>query len=662
MISRHTAFLAVTFGMLAVACDKQEPAAKATAPEPTSIEGTLADKKAADQPAPVTAATAGARPAAELAGAVKEEKAKKGAFDGLGAAGGAPAPGAGIGGGAGQAGWTGDPMAGKPSAPRPLPKSLAKPVTAAPRGAPVVIPAAPQANAYAAPREEPAVAAPVVPKLDPNARYATTYRPGGAALSAFDAAVAKGDIPGEYKDLVGDFGSRYAPQMDAPKDAALSFKVETEREKLAPAGGPLNLRISLRSSATTAARAPLSVHLVLDVSGSMSGLAIDNARKAAASLVERLDARDDFSMVTFSNSAEVLVPDGPVGPRKAKILGAIGEVRANGGTNISSGLDLGYAQAHSAGISPEAVRIVMLLSDGHANGGDTNPARLAERSARAFQDGIQTSSFGLGADFDAPLMSSIADRGAGGYYYLADSAQIAGALAKEMDSRLVPSALGVEVRVRLRPDVTPTRVFGSRELQEREAQQVRAQEVAVDKIAAAKGGIARDRQEDAVGGMRFFMPAFSRDDHHAILLGVTVPPGTGERALASVEVRYKDRLRKKNVTDELPVKIAFAGSDAESAATANASVVATVQAFAAGDAIVEAERMVDTGQRLAATRLLQERAELLKRAAVTLSEPRLGEDAIRLARLSRAVGGEGQVKDPLPLAMLLRGSAYGYLR
>ena len=651
MISRHSAFLALTFGLLAVACGKQEPAAKATAGDSPRGEGTLTQKNEADQPAP-TALPESVAPALAAAPAA-EEKAKKGALDGLGGAGAALG-----GGGAGSSGFARDPLAAKPSSPgaKPSPPAAAMART----GSPLVIPTA-QGNAYAAPAD-PVAAAPVVPKLDPNARYATTYRPGGAALSAFDAAVAKGDIPGEYKDLVGDFGSRYAPTMDAPKDAALAFKVETEREKLAPAGGPLNLRISLRSSATTAARAPLSVHLVLDVSGSMSGLAIDNARKAAASLVERLDARDDFSMVTFSSSAEVLVPDGPVGPRKAKILHAISEVHANGGTNISSGLDLGYAQAHSASISPEAVRIVMLLSDGHANGGDTNPARLAERSARAFQDGIQTSSFGLGADFDAPLMSSVADRGAGGYYYLADSSQIASALAKEMDSRLVPAALGVEVRVRLRPDVTPTRVFGSRELQEREAQQVRAQEVAVDKIAAAKGGIARDRQEDAVGGMRFFMPAFSRDDHHAILLGVTVPPGTGERALASVEVRYKDRLRKKNVTEELPVKITFAASDAESAATANASVVATAQAFAAGDAIVEAERLVDTGQRLAATRLLQERAELLKRAAVTLSEPRLGEDAFRLARLSRAVGGEGQVKDPLPLAMLLRGSAYGYLR
>ena len=32
----------------------------------------------------------------------------------------------------------------------------------------------------------------------------------------------------------------------------------------------------------------------------------------------------------------------------------------------------------------------MLLSDGHANGGDTDPQHLAQRAADAFQDGVQT--------------------------------------------------------------------------------------------------------------------------------------------------------------------------------------------------------------------------------------------------------------------------------
>ena len=67
-------------------------------------------------------------------------------------------------------------------------------------------------------------------------------------------------------------------------------------------------------------------------------------------------------------------------------------------------------------------------------------ARLAWKSRQFEQDdismnlsrdGIQTSSFGLGTDFDAALMSRIADRGAGGYYYLADSSQITPALRSQ---------------------------------------------------------------------------------------------------------------------------------------------------------------------------------------------------------------------------------------
>jgi Ca-activated chloride channel family protein len=286
-------------------------------------------------------------------------------------------------------------------------------------------PAAPMATAFAG--KPMAAEAPmhVQPALDPNARYATTYRPGGAALAAFDAAVSKGSLPGSYKDLVADFGGRYAPPLGKPGGgAALGFQVDTERAALPPAGGNVNLRIAMRSSDAMPARARLSVHLVLDVSGSMKGAAMDNAKSAAAALVEKLQPTEDFSLVTFSSEATVLVPDGAIGPRRAAALAKIRAIVAEGGTNISSGLDQGYGEARTPTIDPDAVKIVMLLSDGHANAGDSTTSGLWGRSERAFQDGIQTSSFGLGADFDAPLMSGIADKGAGGYYYLADSTQI----------------------------------------------------------------------------------------------------------------------------------------------------------------------------------------------------------------------------------------------
>jgi Mg-chelatase subunit ChlD len=497
------------------------------------------------------------------------------------------------------------------------------------------------------------------PHLDPNARYATTYRPGGAALAAFDAAVARGQIPAAYRDLVGDFGARYAPALARPTQGALSIAVDTERTAIGPGGGPVNLRVAVTSSDAAAPRAPLSVHIVLDVSGSMSGKAIEDAKQAAEAVVDKLDPLDDFSMVTFSNTAQVLVGDAAIGPRREQVHQRIEGVQADGGTNISAGLDLGYAQAHSPGVPADAVRVVMLLSDGHANAGDTDPRGLSERAARAFQEGVQTSSFGLGGDFDAGLMSRIADRGAGGYYYLADSSQIAPALAREIDSRVRPVATALELRVRLRPDVAATKVFGSQELTLADAAAVRAQEVAIDR-QEARHGVAADRDTDAAGGLRFFIPAFAPADRHATMITLQVPPGVGERSIASVEVRYKDRLLKSNVTRELPVRVRFAGSDAESAATEDKGIECMAQAFAAGETILDAAAHVDGGDRPGAAHLLDERADVLRRASSLLGDRRLADDGARVARLSHAIGGDAPLGDALALAVMLRGSGYGY--
>ncbi len=514
---------------------------------------------------------------------------------------------------------------------------------------------APESQPYTAPEPAP------VQRLSANARYATTYRPGGAALAAFDAAVQRGQIPGSYQDLVGDFGARYAPALGAPDSGALAISVATERAAVAPGGGSMNLLVTLASSQGTAARAPLSVHFVLDISGSMSGRAIDDAKNAVMAAIGKLEAEDDFSVVTFSDEAHLLVADGPLASRRAQVAATIARVQADGGTNIAAGLDLGYHEAHTAHAGDDAVRIVMLLSDGHANGGDTDPRHLANRAESAFQDGIQTSSFGLGPDYDAALMSRIADRGAGGYYYLADSSQIDPALSREIDARLRPVATAVELRVRLRPDVGASHVFGSHELDGEDALAVRRQELAVDGNEKKQHGIAQDRQDDAEGGMRFFIPAFARADRHAQMITLELPPGIGERRIASVEVRYKDRLLQKNVTRELPVSLRWAANDADSAATADPAVERVEQAFAAGETILRAADRVDQGDRVGARQLVSERVTVLRAAAGTLGEPRFLEDASRLDRLANAISGEQPIADALPLVVMLRGSAYGYL-
>ena len=503
--------------------------------------------------------------------------------------------------------------------------------------------------------------APLVP-IDANGRFATTYRPGGGHLAAFESAVSRGIIPAAEREIVSDLGARYTPPMDAPTAAALAFRTDFERAKLAPSGGPFHIRVALRSTAgRTAERPHLSVHLVLDVSGSMAGESITRAREAARTLVDRLAPGDDFSLVTFSNEADVKVPDGPVGARREAIKKIIGEVHEGGGTNIGRGLELGYTQATAKTIPEDAVRVVLLLSDGRANVGLVAQEKLSKLALDAFQKGIQTSSFGLGQDYDGALMSSIAEDGAGGYYYLRDAEQISPALSTEIDKRLDPVATAVELRVRLKKGVDLLHVYGSRRLSEAEASRVRVQEVAADKQAAKRDHIATDREDDAEGGMRFFIPAFAPDDAHALLFQLSVPPGAGSKPVASIELKYKDRLSKKNVTDEAPVTILYADSDAASAATIDPSVARTVQGFAAGEALSQAATRIAHNDRRGAISLLTEREAILRQAADTLKEPLFLKDADRLARLRQHAGSDSGVGDSLVLAMLLETAGRSHL-
>ena len=79
--------------------------------------------------------------------------------------------------------------------------------------------------------------------------------------------------------------------------------------------------------------------VVLDRSGSMSGPRLAHAKRALVDLVDRLDDRDRFGLVTFDSETEVVVPAGKVGDRgRDRIRRDIASVRSRGMTDLSVGL------------------------------------------------------------------------------------------------------------------------------------------------------------------------------------------------------------------------------------------------------------------------------------------------------------------------------------
>ena len=93
------------------------------------------------------------------------------------------------------------------------------------------------------------------------------------------------------------------------------------------------------------------------------------------------------------------------------------EVVAGGGTNLGGGLQQGInvlARTMSNGNQHKMI----LISDGLANQGITDPSILWDMAGGAYENRFSISTVGVGYDFNEILMTGIADHGAGQYYFL----------------------------------------------------------------------------------------------------------------------------------------------------------------------------------------------------------------------------------------------------
>jgi Ca-activated chloride channel family protein len=109
----------------------------------------------------------------------------------------------------------------------------------------------------------------------------------------------------------------------------------------------------------------------------MSGAKLDYTRRAVKFTLEHLEAEDIVSIVTFDNEVNVLVPAQKV-DHKDQAIQALSRVRAGGMTNLSGGLFKGASLVRE-NLSENRINRVVLLTDGLANVGITDPQELVSR-------------------------------------------------------------------------------------------------------------------------------------------------------------------------------------------------------------------------------------------------------------------------------------------
>jgi Ca-activated chloride channel family protein len=172
-------------------------------------------------------------------------------------------------------------------------------------------------------------------------------------------------------------------------------------------------------------RLPFNLCLVLDRSTSMQGVRLQRVKDATNFIIDFLDDSDVFSLVTFNDRAEVILP-AQSHVDKAFAKSRVSTIRSMGGTEILQGMLAGLNEIERWR-SPDMVSHLILLTDGQTYGGERECLEEADAAA---QRQINITTMGIGQDWNDKLLDEIARRSGGKSTYI-DSASKVTAVFRE---------------------------------------------------------------------------------------------------------------------------------------------------------------------------------------------------------------------------------------
>jgi len=236
-------------------------------------------------------------------------------------------------------------------------------------------------------------------------------------------------------------------------------------------------------------RMPRDLTFVLDVSGSMAGRKLEQAKAAGRRLLQSLTPQDRFRLIDFSTDVRSF-RDEFVFATESNVRAAIrylDDLDATGSTNISGALeealratDAGFGRRGGDDDCPstqlglcrraERLPLVLFMTDGAATIGERDPAAIAARATRLRGD-ARVFTFGLGADVNVGLIEQLAIEGRGTANFVRpdeDVERAVGLVASRLRQPLLTdvriSVDGGDVRLSRMHPVAPFDVFAGQDL------------------------------------------------------------------------------------------------------------------------------------------------------------------------------------------------------
>lgn len=228
-----------------------------------------------------------------------------------------------------------------------------------------------------------------------------------------DVAISRADDDKSFR--AGFESSYYVPDTDFSlfygiASDSINLNLLTYRES-AGEDGFFMLLVQPPFQTTEDSVIPRDIIVVLDQSGSMDGEKWDQARKAAAYVLENLNTQDRFNAILFSSGWRIYSNQMEAPSQAGGAIDWINSQDAVGGTDINGALTTALDMVG------ERPTTILFLTDGLATEGETETARILENLQAAAPANARVFTFGVGNDVDTFLLDAIVRdlRGTGTY-------------------------------------------------------------------------------------------------------------------------------------------------------------------------------------------------------------------------------------------------------
>nr|KAF6420493.1 inter-alpha-trypsin inhibitor heavy chain 3 [Molossus molossus] len=159
---------------------------------------------------------------------------------------------------------------------------------------------------------------------------------------------------------------------------------------------------------------PKNVVFVIDVSGSMSGRKLQQTKDALLKILEDIKETDYLNFILFSGGVTTwkdnLVQATPENIEEARTF--VRGIEAAGMTNINDGLLRGISMLNKAReentVPERSTSIVIMLTDGDANTGESNPSKIQENVRNAINGKFPLYNLGFGKYLNHNFLESMA--------------------------------------------------------------------------------------------------------------------------------------------------------------------------------------------------------------------------------------------------------------